>query len=246
MQCPLDKHRIDDDEWDGDDEYNESLKMTLVRQIDRAVEKEHLLHEVESWIHCKNYQRLQHAPTTTSAAATCWLPLRIGDELRYSIVEPIPFGRHHLLYLGDGLAASFLIFTRREFALPKARLTIQQLDTELMANLPPTDVYAHPKRRKKRTLWIERPDRIVTNRERVGRLQRCLSVVGTYKYNFVTFNCQHGCSWIVNGNGAMKSECIRRALFMLPVVFSVLLFFALLICSLYNRHSGKHSTGALH
>lgn len=175
------------------------------------------LHVPACWVHRDTYELRTVDPFSNEYLALC-----VGDSLRYSFLC-MPLGRHPLMYIGDGIVVGLV-----QFKFGRGRINVEKIDTELFSDAAANGA------KKPRLMRIVEP-LPATNIERLARIERVARTMGIYRYNFFKFNCQHLWSWWVHGGDHVRSACVRRAVWLVPVVLVVFVGIALGFAALIVR-----------
>lgn len=137
------------------------------------------LQEVDGWFHPQRW-RFSALPQRGA------FPLRVGDAIEYPNVGGLPFVTHDALYVGRG---HFVCMTVLDDDQTNEFKGVWKSDVAQCVVKPLENKTVTGGRHWR--LAREHNGDHVTSAERLARVWRALSSVGTYKYDALMWNCQH-------------------------------------------------------
>lgn len=175
----------------------------LLQRAQQCVNK---LHTPDAWV-CPVTRRLWYTP---AAAAAAWerlecpeqpLALRVGDKVTYSQVLHLPFVTHDMVYCGLGCVVGL---ARHGDAVTQAEGMDPSLHAAASGFKGGGRVMLHQPRIPCSAIVLERLDLMTVQGKRIGAapalgdnarrlnvLRRAVLSLGYYRYDALTFNCQH-------------------------------------------------------
>lgn len=184
------------------------LATTLAR---RVLKNAHRLHHPDAWLEPVSRHVVYRNPHDDAYVA-----LRVGDTLHYSQVLHMPFVTHDMVYVGAGCVVGLARMSPRYQHM--AAITVDRIDQLRV--------------RGKRLFHDPGGGRSPLRRHEVAL--RALASVGAYKYEAMTFNCQHAYERMLGlpfrslGAARMTALVTGVVLVFLALVFAV-------VCVKVNR-----------